>query len=125
MEELYKTKPSLRSDLKRSNINVVMEGAVLSLGRCIDLVRPAGLLVGSVSKADFTKALRALEHATTQIRAFCDPDTPLDPSEWGKLIPNEGEDEGSSEHQRLYTLLDTAHDVMDDESSEEGHVEDG
>ena len=106
MEELYKTKPTLRSDLRtpRRDVNVALEGVVLSLGRCIDLVRPAGLLVGSVSKMDFSKALRALEHAVTQIRTFCDPDSPLDPSEWGKLDIAE-EDDGAS-HERLYTQLD-------------------
>ena len=64
-----------RSDLRTPgrDVNVALEGVVLSLGRCIDLVRPAGLLVGSVSKMDFQKALRALEHAVSHIRAYCDP----------------------------------------------------
>jgi len=106
MEELYKTKPTLRSDLRTPgrDVNVALEGVVLSLGRCIDLVRPAGLLVGSVSKADFQKALRALEYAVSQIRV-CDPDAPLDPSEWGKL----GRDSKGNvtSHEPLYTQLDS------------------
>lgn len=115
MEELYKTKPTLRSDLRTPgrDVNVALEGVVLSLGRCIDLVRPAGLLVGSVSKVDFKKALRALEHAVSQIRAYCDPDAPLDPSEWGML--NTGEDKVTT-HERLYTQLDDS--LLEDEEEE-------
>jgi hypothetical protein len=41
--------------------------------------------VGSVSKTDYERALRSLEHAVSQIQSVCDPDEPLDPSEWGKL----------------------------------------
>ena len=63
-----------------------MEGALLSLGRCVDLVKPAGLHVGSVSREDWKKALRALEHSMNDSRCFCDPDRPLLPSEWGKLV---------------------------------------
>ena len=92
MEDLYKTSPVLRTGLRQLNtlnsaetVDVVLEGALLSLGRCMDLVRPAGLHVGTVSKTDFTKALKSLEHCMAQIRAFCDPDQPLAPNKWGKL----------------------------------------
>eukprot|EP00591_Stephanopyxis_turris_P011861 CAMPEP_0195512970 /NCGR_PEP_ID=MMETSP0794_2-20130614/4744_1 /TAXON_ID=515487 /ORGANISM="Stephanopyxis turris, Strain CCMP 815" /LENGTH=658 /DNA_ID=CAMNT_0040640869 /DNA_START=303 /DNA_END=2279 /DNA_ORIENTATION=+ len=107
VEELHKPRRSLRSSLdsyckislgkpKRSgknnynlndrSVDVVLESALLSLGRCIDLVQPAGLLVSTVSKSDWLKALRALEHSMADLRSTCDPDRPLRPSEWGKLI---------------------------------------
>lgn len=116
MEDLYKKKPSLKSDLQGRNVNVVLEGVVLSLGRCIDLVRPAGLLISSVSKTDFVKALRALDNAMTQLRLYCDPDAPLPASEWG-LLKREGED---TSHERFYTqydesLIDDDDDDMDED----------
>jgi hypothetical protein len=67
-------------------VEVVLESALHSLGRCIDLVRPAGLLVSSVSKKDWVMALNTLEHSISEIHAVCDPDRPLRPSEWGKLV---------------------------------------
>jgi hypothetical protein len=94
MESLYQKSTELRTGLRQMNalksaetVDVVLEGALLSLGRCIDLVRPAGLHVSPVSKADYVKALRSLEHCMGQIRAFSDPDQPLPPSDWGKLEP--------------------------------------
>ena len=71
---------------KENDVTVVLESALLSLGRCIDLVRPAGLLVSTVPKGDWRKALRALENSMSEIHQYCDPDRPLRPSEWGKLI---------------------------------------
>lgn len=67
----------------------ILEGALLSLGRCVDLVKPAGMHTGSVSKDDWKKALSALEHSMSEIRTFCDPDRPLMPSEWGKLVDDD------------------------------------
>lgn len=58
-------------------LDVVLEGALLSIGRCLDLVRPAGLLTGSVSIQDFKLALMVLDQAVTQISIACDPDQPL------------------------------------------------
>jgi hypothetical protein len=55
-------------------LDVVLEGALLSLGRCLDLVRPAGLLTGSVPAHDFKLALLVLDQAITQISISCDPD---------------------------------------------------
>jgi hypothetical protein len=110
MEELYKTKPTLRNDLRTPgrDVNVALEGVVLSLGRCIDLVRPAGLLVGSVSKTDYERALRSLEHAVSQIQSVCDPDEPLDPSEWGKLSGTSSITGEMNEtvYEKQYTQLD-------------------
>lgn len=91
MEMFYQSQPSLKSTLRQyvSNtdysLDVVLEGALLSLGRCLDLVRPAGLLIGYVSKTDWKNAEMVLEHAVRQLRDACDPDHPLDPADWGKL----------------------------------------
>ena len=71
------------------DLNSVLEGALLSLGRCVDLVRPAGLLVSSVPSENWNKALRSLEHSMSEIRRVCDPDRPLRPTEWGKLVDSE------------------------------------
>ena len=91
MENFYQSEPSLKATLREYVINsgypldVVLEGVLLSLGRCLDLVRPAGLLIGYVSKTDWKNAEILLENAVRQLRDACDPDQPLDPSEWGKL----------------------------------------
>ena len=71
------------------DIIVILEGALLSLGRCVDLVRPAGLLVSVVPSKNWKRALRALEHSLREIRSVCDPDRPLRPTEWGKLVDEE------------------------------------
>jgi hypothetical protein len=61
-------------------LDVVLDGALLSMGRCSDLVRPAGLLTGSVPITDFRRAVTFLEHAISQITMACDPDRPFVPS---------------------------------------------
>ena len=66
-------------------IIVVLESALLNLGRCIDLVKPAGLLVSSVPAATWSKALFNLEESMTRIKTVCDPDQPLDAELWGAL----------------------------------------
>jgi hypothetical protein len=93
----YSRKKTLNNELRRikdvhgneRNLITILEGALLSLGRCVDLVKPAGLHVGSVSKEDWKKALKALEHSMNEIRSFCDPDRPLLPSELIKLLEND------------------------------------
>ena len=91
MESFYQDQPSLKSTLRQYvtrseyTLDIVLEGALLSLGRCLDLVRPAGLLIGYVPKTDWKNAEMVLEHAVRQLRDACDPDHPLDPAEWGKL----------------------------------------
>jgi len=91
MERFYQNQPSLKSTLRqyvsRSDypLDIVLEGALLSLGRCLDLVRPAGLLIGCVSNSDWKNAEMVLEHAVSQMRDACDPDHPLDPADWGLL----------------------------------------
>jgi hypothetical protein len=93
LEDLYKTSPSLRLGLRevanfsnsKETLDVVLEGATLSLGRCIDLVRPAGLHQSSVLKTEYAKALKCLNHCMTQIQVFCDPDQPLDAAQDRKM----------------------------------------
>jgi len=95
----HSRKKTLNNELRRikdlygneRNVISILEGALLSLGRCVDLVKPAGLHVGSVSKEDWKKALKALEHSMSEIRSFCDPDRPLLPSEWGKLVDDDSD----------------------------------
>ncbi|KAL3786693.1 hypothetical protein HJC23_002782 [Cyclotella cryptica] len=70
-------------------IIVVLESALLNLGRCIDLVKPAGLLVSSVPASTWSRALDALQKSMNQIQAVCDPDQPLEPTEWGKLFDDD------------------------------------
>lgn len=66
--------------------DVALESALLSLGRCVDLVRPAGMLSDkSVSREDWKEALTHLEHFMDLIESACDPDIPLPASEWGNL----------------------------------------
>ena len=104
IEELHKSAPSIKTALIRSSQNsfgennkyeggrdivTILEGSLLSLGRCVDLVKPAGLHIGSVSKSEWKRALDSLEHSMSEIRDHCDPDRPLRPSEWGKLIDEE------------------------------------
>lgn len=70
---------------KKPKLDVVLESALLSMGRCLDLVRPAGLLTGSVPINDFKLALRILEQAVQQITITCDPDEPLHPNDWNRI----------------------------------------
>jgi len=66
-------------------LDVVLESAILSIGRCLDLVRPAGLLTGSVAREDFKRALTSLQQAYYLLDRACDPDEPLPPNEWGVM----------------------------------------
>ena len=78
-----------RPPQRQEDVVASLEAALLSLGRCVDLVRPAGLLVSSVSKGDWNRALVSLERSMKEIRRTCDPDRPLRPTEWGKLVDDE------------------------------------
>jgi hypothetical protein len=68
-------------------LDVVLESALLSIGRCLDLVRPAGLLTGSVSMDDFKRALSSLQQAYYLLDRACDPDEPLPAAEWSRPLP--------------------------------------
>ena len=81
-EESHTRNHFTKEDVK---IIVVLESALLNLGRCIDLVKPAGLLVSSVPAATWSKALANLEESMSRIKTVCDPDHPLHASDWGKL----------------------------------------
>ena len=102
MEHLYQQQPSLAA-VRRTKLpsggggggsgtvhhkpmDVVLEGALLSLGRCLDLVRPAGLLTGPVRAQDFRLAFQLLEQTVAQISEGCDPDRPLPAADWGLLL---------------------------------------
>ncbi len=66
--------------------DVALESALLSLGRCADLVRPAGRLTSrSVSQEEWRDAQRQLEHFLELMQTACDPDGPLPPNQWGLL----------------------------------------
>eukprot|EP00522_Entomoneis_paludosa_P008994 CAMPEP_0172455300 /NCGR_PEP_ID=MMETSP1065-20121228/11997_1 /TAXON_ID=265537 /ORGANISM="Amphiprora paludosa, Strain CCMP125" /LENGTH=610 /DNA_ID=CAMNT_0013207761 /DNA_START=113 /DNA_END=1945 /DNA_ORIENTATION=- len=101
MESLYEHQPQLRAvhNLRASAgntarpVDVALEGALLLLGRCLDIVRPAGLLTGSpVSQQDWKLALVVLKQAYDTIKTVCDPDQPLHPTEWMNL-GDEGDEE--------------------------------
>jgi hypothetical protein len=94
--------PNLKAQLKKSGIttkssrigrdggfistDVALESALLSLGRCADLVRPAGTLSPqSVPREDWKNALIELDHFLDLIERACDPDVQLPASDWGKL----------------------------------------
>jgi hypothetical protein len=70
-------------------LDVVLESALLSIGRCLDLVRPAGMLTGSVSMDDFKRALSSLQQAYYLLDRACDPDEPLPAEEWTWPLPLE------------------------------------
>jgi hypothetical protein len=77
-------------DKKRSNryisTDVALESALLSLGRCLDLVRPAGTLSSnSIPREDWREALKQLENFLDLMQRACDPDRPLPANDWGKL----------------------------------------
>ena len=95
VEGLYKASPGLRSGLKNASdddseetVDVVLEGALLSLGRCLDIIRPGGMHTGSVSKSEYKRALLALDRYMVQMRSYCDPDRPIAVSEWGSFGPD-------------------------------------
>ena len=93
MESLYEHQPQLRAvhNLEANGsssrpVDVALESALLLLGRCVDVVRPAGLLTGApVSQEDWKLALIVLSQAYETIKTVCDPDRPLLSHEWIKL----------------------------------------
>jgi hypothetical protein len=90
MEHLYATEPSLQSIRQClhpncATLDVVLEGALMSLGRCLDIVRPAGTMTGMCTREDFERALNLLQQAYYLLDRSCDPDLPLSPQYWGVL----------------------------------------
>lgn len=86
--QLQKTRVAT-SNMGRNNgcisTDVALESALLSLGRCMDLVRPAGTFSSkSVSREECKDAVRQLDHFLDLMQR-CDPDRPLPANDWGKL----------------------------------------
>mmetsp|Transcript_4483 Transcript_4483/g.5131 ORF Transcript_4483/g.5131 Transcript_4483/m.5131 type:complete len:586 (-) Transcript_4483:81-1838(-) len=92
--------PTLKVQLKKqtsgssttiSSIEIHLESALLSLGRCCDLVRPAGTFSAqSVSRQEWIDALVHLQDFMARIECSCDPDRSLSVDQWDiKLIENQ------------------------------------
>lgn len=87
--------PNLKAELQQIIVkgksgqvsaDVALESAMLSIGRCVDLVRPAGTLSSkSVTRVDWINAVKKLEHFLDLMQRSCDPDRPLPAGDWGKL----------------------------------------
>lgn len=85
--------PTLKVQLKKqtsgssttlSSIEIHLECALLSLGRCCDLVRPAGTFSEqSVSRQEWKDALLHLQEFMIRIECSCDPDRPVSAEQWG------------------------------------------
>ena len=74
----------LGGEEKAEQVERALAGAVASVGRAVDLVRPAGSLSGSVAMHDWVEARRELEKGTEGIRRVCDPDFGVEIVEWGR-----------------------------------------
>jgi len=92
--------PTLKVQLKKqtsgssttiSSIEIHLESALLSLGRCCDLVRPAGTFSAqSVSRQEWKDALVHLQDFMARIECSCDPDRSISVDQWDiKLIENQ------------------------------------
>lgn len=91
--------PTLKAQLKKqtsgssttfSSIEIHLECALLSLGRCCDLVRPAGTFSEqSVSRQEWKDALNHLQEFMHRIECSCDPDRPVPADKWfGEITEN-------------------------------------
>jgi len=88
--------PTLKAQLKKqtsgsstmiSSIEIHLECALLSLGRCCDLVRPAGTFSEqSVSRQEWKDALRHLQEFMNRIECSCDPDRPVSANQWDRKL---------------------------------------
>lgn len=85
LKAVHRMHATHKNDDNDKPIDVILESALLSLGCCLDLVRPAGLFVGSVSAADWKLARHVLKQSVVQISSACNPDQPLNPLEWGMI----------------------------------------
>jgi hypothetical protein len=84
-------KQTTRSSTTRSSTEIHLEYALLSLGRCCDLVRPAGTFSSqSVSRQEWKDALAHLKDFMNRIDCSCDPDRLLPDDKWDiKLTKND------------------------------------
>jgi hypothetical protein len=77
---------TVRTNATISTIDIQLEGALLSLGRCADLVRPAGTFSSQpVSQNDWRLAVHHLQDFMNRMERGCDPDRPLPAHRWGDL----------------------------------------
>eukprot|EP00980_Cylindrotheca_fusiformis_P028153 scaffold22583_cov106-Cylindrotheca_fusiformis.AAC.24 len=84
--QLQKTIVKASSEGGTMSVDVALESALLSLGRCADLVRPAGTLSSeSVSRRDWKSAVTRMEHFLDVVQRCCDPDHRLPARDWGKM----------------------------------------
>ena len=85
-----------------SSTEIQMESALLSLGRCCDLVRPAGTFSAqSVTRQEWKGALQHLQDFMNCLEVYCDPDQALPPEQWGIQLR---EDEPMSRVMMLQSL---------------------
>lgn len=92
------------------SVDVALESAVLALGRCLDLVRPAGVQAAqSVPKEDWQQAAEQLEWFLDRMNKICDPDVPLPAQEWGKLSFR-GNNENGKEDEKDQILVDNEYE---------------
>lgn len=99
------------------SIDVALESALLSLGRCADLVRPAGRLTSqSVSQGQWRDAMHQLEQFLELMQRACDPDRPLPANQWGQLITIAGDSTHSSHAitDRTFSMEDREKELVDD-----------
>jgi len=74
------------------SVEQTLESALLSVGRCIDLIRPAGFVQGTVCRTDWERALSSLQRCVDGIRRDCDPDRPLTLKEWMEFTEGWGDE---------------------------------
>ena len=77
----YRTKDNAKDVVFLDDI---LDEALVCLGRCVDLVRPAGSLSGTVSMSDWVTAKSELELGMAAIRTACDADIPVEIDRWGQ-----------------------------------------
>ena len=77
---------AIQTDVSVSTIDIQLEGALLSLGRAADLVRPAGTFSSQpVPQKDWKLAFHHLQDFMFRIERACDPDHQLPAERWGDL----------------------------------------
>ena len=84
--ETLTLKHNNKNDIIIVDVMECLESALLLLGRCTDIVRPAGLLVTYTDNNSWIKALKDLEQCMNLIYSICDPDRPLVRKDWINLL---------------------------------------
>jgi len=119
-EALHRPRKSLRTSLALSGgggapgavradgaryVDVALERAAAALGRCGDLVRPAGLLQRSVPTGDWATALEILDACVGEILGVCDPDRALGHGEWMEAVVRGGDEEAAPADEVVEAIL--------------------